>query len=124
MSVDDGELGEIGGGMVGDAEDQEGAVVQGNDAGAAVVVRGGQDVGSDFAGGLLRRNTREDGGEAVRSELFVGGIFGFENAIGSEKNGVAGQEIESDFVVLRVRKQAERNACDANGLDGAVAGEE
>jgi hypothetical protein len=110
--------------VVGDAEDQEGAVVVGGDARAAVFVGGGENGGGDFDCGLLRRNTREDVTKAVRAELFCRGVCGFEDAVGGEKNRVAGDEIENDFVVLGIRKQAEGNACDANRLDHAIANEQ
>ena len=70
---------------------------------------------------LIGRDAREDLVEAIGAELFQFGVEGFENAVGGEENGVAGDQIEGDFVVLGIRKQAERNAGDANGLDNAVA---
>src|SRR5215510_9620952 len=64
LSVDDRELGEVGVGVVGDTEDQQGAVVAGVKALADVLIGGGHDLVGDIAGGIQRRHTGEHFGEA------------------------------------------------------------
>ena len=91
---------------------------------AAMIVCGSENIGGNVASRLLGRNTAENGTEAVGTEFLQLGVCGFEDAVRGEKNRVAGHEIDGDFVVLGVRKQAERNARDANRLDNAVADEE
>src|SRR5882724_238628 len=124
MSVDDGELGEVGGVVIGYTEDQEGAIVGGDGAGAAVVVGGCEDSGSDLFGRLVWRYAGEDGRKAVSAEFFQLRVERFKNAVGGEQYGVAWDEVDRDLVVLRVGKQPEGYSGDAQGLDDAVANEE
>src|SRR5215472_3888278 len=120
-SVDDGELGEIGAGFVRDAKDDERAVVVGSGTWAAVIIGLGEDSLGDGASGIPRRNGAQDSGQALEPELLVGSIGRFQNPIGSENHHVAGLEVDAGLVVLRARKQAQRDTFQTNGYYVSIA---
>ena len=51
------------------------------------------------------------------------GVFGFEYAVRSKENSIAGLEIEGNFLIFSIAIQPERNAADADRLDNAVPDE-
>src|SRR5215472_3002989 len=120
-SVDDRKLGEIGAGFVRDAKDDERAIVVRSLTRAAVVVCFGEDAFGDGASRILRRNGAQDGGQALKAKLFLGRIFRFQNAVGSENHHVAGLEVDAGLVVLRARKQAQRDTFQTNGYYVSIA---
>src|SRR5713226_3002735 len=124
MSVDDRHLREVGSSVIDHAQDQQRAVVVRSESAATVFIGGVENKIADFTGGVLRRNGLEKSFEALRTELLLLVVFGFENSIRSEQNGIAGLKIQSQFVVLRVRKEAERNTRHTNLLHFAIANEQ
>src|SRR5260370_2007512 len=107
MSLDDGELREIGGGVIGQAPQPQGAVVRGSEAAARVGVGGIQNEVADFAGRLLRRNALENCSEPCDAKFYLLRVFRFENAIGGKQYDVARTKIDGDFVIFRARKKPE-----------------
>ena len=51
------------------------------------------------------------------------GVFGFEYAVRSKENSIAGLEIEGNFLIFSIGIQPERNAADADRLDNALPDE-
>src|SRR5260370_40071749 len=48
-------------------------------------------------------------GQALGAELFLIGVFGFENAIGGEKDDVTRSQFNGCFIVLAIANEAERD---------------
>src|SRR5207249_9985578 len=107
ISIDDGHFGVVGGGLVGDAEDQEGAVVVRSGGVAAELVGRSENLGGESFRRIEGGSSGEHGFEAFRAEGFVGGVLGLEDAVGSEEQPVARTEFDGDFVVVRFGKKAE-----------------
>src|SRR5260370_31956569 len=78
ISVDDGQLGEIGRGVIKHAEDQQRTIIVGSESAAAVFIGGLEDQIADFAGGMLRRNGLQKSSKALRTELLQPEVFGYE----------------------------------------------
>src|SRR5258707_7520347 len=48
-------------------------------------------------------------------------VFGLEDAVGCEQNGVSRTKLDGDLIVFRIRKKAERDAANSNLLHFAIA---
>src|ERR1700676_697564 len=123
-SVDDGEFGEVGAGVVDDPEDEQSAVVMGRQADAGMFVRGFDDALRDGVAGV----GGNDGGEqffkpldAIFLELEVGG---FLNTVRREHHNVTGEKRQADFVVFGFGNHAEGETGDVDFGDQAFANED
>src|SRR6267154_6448618 len=121
MSVDYGELREIAGGVIGQAHHQQRAVIVRSESAAAVFIGGVENNVANFTGGLQRRDFFDGSSQPLEAELLLFRVFGFENAIGCEQNGVSRAKLDGDLIVFRIRKKAERDAADSDLLHFAIA---
>src|SRR5260370_19520782 len=55
------------------------------------------------------RKSGKKRGQALGAELFLIGVFGFENAIGGEKDDVTRSQFNGCFIVLAIANEAERD---------------
>ena len=83
------------------------------------------DIGEDCVGDLLRGKVAvgtEQTGQAVFSVHVAIGVFGVENPIGDEDDGVTGLSGDSQLFIRHVGKHAQWEAlgADGDGLAGAA----
>ena len=99
--VDDGHLGEVGFGVVGDTKDEEGAVVVGLTTWAGVLVGGFYDALGNFEAGIGGGDSGEQLLQAINAVLFLFLVHGFVDAVGSEDDYIAGHKAKRNFVIFR-----------------------
>src|SRR5260370_15913922 len=124
QSVNDGKFGKVRSGLIGHAENNQGAIIMGSGIRAAVIVGFSEDAIGDGASGVFPRNSREKSRQALQAKFLFLDIFRFDDAVGSKNDHVAGLQIENGVVVFRAGKQAERHAFQTNRNHVTIPDEE
>src|SRR6202022_3484559 len=124
LSINNRQLGEICGRIVGNTQDDDGAVVMRKNARATVTIRGVNNSLRNLVTRFCYRNCGEQRHKPVDTEFFFSGILCFLDAIGREHYDVPDFQRYAALIVFNSRQQPERDACQQNLLNRTAANQQ
>src|SRR5260370_38470747 len=108
QSVNDGKFGKVRSGLIGHAENNQGAIIMGSGIRAAVIVGFSEEAIGDGASGAFPRNSREKSRQTLQAKFLFLDLFRFEEAVQTKKAQFARVPIETRIAGFRHRKRAAR----------------